>query len=98
MPHGAAKKCEKMKTETVQKEVDYNSGELIELHNANPDFGKSRFFGNIMRWTLSDGSHTFDVELDHQKAAAPDEKSAELFLSDLQQICKKHGIIFEEEL
>ena len=88
----------KMTTATVQKEVDYNSGELVEVYSACPDVGRDSFFGDVMAFKLMDGSPVFDINLARQTAAAPDEKSAELFLSDLQQICKKHGIVFEEEL
>tara|TARA_R100000353_G_scaffold9899_1_gene11096 strand:- start:70 stop:330 length:261 start_codon:yes stop_codon:yes gene_type:complete len=86
-----------MITETVQKEIDYNSGELVEVYSACPDVGRDLFFGDVVAFKLMDGSTVFDINLARQTAAAPDEKTATRFLYELQLLCKKHGILFEEE-
>ncbi len=57
---------------------------------------EASFFADATQWKLSDGSEVFDVELAQQRAVAPDEKSATQFLHELELLCKKHGIVFEE--
>ena len=87
-----------MNNTTTEKSIDYNSCEILEMYSATPDLASNpaSFFGDATQWTLSDGSEVFDVELAKQRAAAPDEKSATQFLHELQSLCKKHGIVFEE--
>ena len=81
---------------TTEKSIDYNSCEMAEMYSADPDIGNDSFFGDITTWKLMDGSDVFDVNLAKQTAGAPDEKSAMEFMADLQRLCKKHGIVFEE--
>ena len=99
-----------MKNTTTEKSIDYNKRmntlcttgqitglDIVEAYSADREIGaKESFFGNIVSWKLSDGSDVFDVSLAKQTAAAPDEKSATQFLHELQSLCKKHGIVFEE--
>tara|TARA_Y100000004_G_scaffold38793_2_gene41663 strand:+ start:157 stop:564 length:408 start_codon:yes stop_codon:yes gene_type:complete len=80
-----------------EKSIDYNNGcNLLECWSAEPEIGRDSFFGDITQWQLMDGSDVFDVNIAKQNAAAPDEKSAMAFMEDLQRLCKKHGIVFEE--
>jgi hypothetical protein len=99
-----------MNNTTTEKSIDYNKRmntlhttgqvtglDIVEVYSADREIGaKESFFGDIVTWKLSDGSDVFDVNLAKQTASAPDEKSATGFLYELQLLCKKHGIVFEE--